>query len=312
MTRYAAIDCGTNAIRLLIADVMGGQLTEVTRRMLTVRLGEGIDATGEFSQVALERTFSAVEDYAKEIERFDVRATRMVATSASRDARNADVFIEGVRRRLGINPEVVAGTEEAELSFIGAARGLSASLLDSPLLIADIGGGSTEFVVGDAVSGVITSMCSVDVGCVRMTERHLHDDPPTAEQVDQAVHTIDGILDQAFERVDISGVHTFVGLAGSVTTVAALAHGLATYDPAAIHGSLVTLSQVEEVTDRLVRMARTERAAEPVMHPGRVDVIAGGALVLRQIMRRLPVHFVIASEADLLDGIVYRLAEKVA
>ena len=312
MTRYAAIDCGTNAIRLLIADVMGGQLTEVTRRMLTVRLGEGIDATGEFSQVALERTFSAVEDYAKEIERFDVRATRMVATSASRDARNADVFIEGVRRRLGINPEVVAGTEEAELSFIGAARGLSASLLDSPLLIADIGGGSTEFVVGDAASGVITSMCSVDVGCVRMTERHLHDDPPTAEQVDQAVHTIDGILDQAFERVDISGVHTFVGLAGSVTTVAALAHGLATYDPAAIHGSLVTLSQVEEVTDRLVRMARTERAAEPVMHPGRVDVIAGGALVLRQIMRRLPVHFVIASEADLLDGIVYRLAEKVA
>lgn len=312
MTRYAAIDCGTNAIRLLIADVMGGQLTEVTRRMLTVRLGEGIDATGEFSQVALERTFSAVEDYAKEIERFDVRATRMVATSASRDARNADVFIEGVRRRLGINPEVVVGTEEAELSFIGAARGLSASLLDSPLLIADIGGGSTEFVVGDAASGVITSMCSVDVGCVRMTERHLHDDPPTAEQVDQAVHTIDGILDQAFERVDISGVHTFVGLAGSVTTVAALAHGLATYDPAAIHGSLVTLSQVEEVTDRLVRMARTERAAEPVMHPGRVDVIAGGALVLRQIMRRLPVHFVIASEADLLDGIVYRLAEKVA
>ena len=312
MTRYAAIDCGTNAIRLLIADVMGGQLTEVTRRMLTVRLGEGIDATGEFSQVALERTFSAVEDYAKEIERFDVRATRMVATSASRDARNADVFIEGVRRRLGINPEVVVGTEEAELSFIGAARGLSASLLDSPLLIADIGGGSTEFVVGDAASGVITSMCSVDVGCVRMTERHLHDDPPTAEQVDQAVHTIDGVLDQAFERVDISGVHTFVGLAGSVTTVAALAHGLATYDPAAIHGSLVTFSQVEEVTDRLVRMARTERAAEPVMHPGRVDVIAGGALVLRQIMRRLPVHFVIASEADLLDGIVYRLAEKVA
>ena len=312
MTRYAAIDCGTNAIRLLIADVVGGQLTEVTRRMLTVRLGEGIDATGEFSPAALERTFAAVEDYGNEIERFGVRATRMVATSASRDARNADVFIEGVRRRLGINPDVVAGTEEAELSFMGAARGLSASLLDSPLLIADIGGGSTEFVVGDAASGVITSMCSVDVGCVRMTERHLHDDPPTAEQVDQAVHTIDGILDQAFDQVDISGVQTFVGLAGSVTTVAALAHGLATYDPAAIHGSLVTLSQVEEVTDRLVRMARTERAAEPVMHPGRVDVIAGGALVLRQIMRRLPVHFVIASETDLLDGIVYRLAEKVA
>lgn len=312
MTRYAAIDCGTNAIRLLIADVVDGRLTEVTRRMLTVRLGEGIDATGEFSQAALERTFSAVEDYAKDIDRFDVRATRMVATSASRDARNADVFIEGVRRRLGIDPEVVAGTEEAELSFVGAARGLSATLLQSPLLIADIGGGSTEFVVGDAESGVITSMCSVDVGCVRMTERHLHDDPPTAEQLEQTVHTIDGILDQAFERVDVSGIQTFVGLAGSVTTVAALAHGLATYDPAAIHGSLVTLGQVDEVTDRLIHMTRAERAAEPVMHPGRVDVIAGGALVLRQIMRRLPIGFVIASETDLLDGIVYRLAEKVA
>lgn len=312
MTRYAAIDCGTNAIRLLIADVVGGHLTEVTRRMLTVRLGEGIDATGEFSQAALERTFAAVEEYAKEIKRFDVRAARMVATSASRDARNADVFIEGVRHRLGIDPEVVAGTEEAELSFVGAARGLSATLLESPLLIADIGGGSTEFVVGDAASGVITSMCSVDVGCVRMTERHLHDDPPTAEQVEQTVQTIDGILDQAFERVDVSGIQTFVGLAGSVTTVAALAHRLTTYDPAAIHGSLVTLGQVEEVTDRLIHMTRAERAAEPVMHPGRVDVIAGGALVLRQIMRRLPTGFVIASETDLLDGIAYRLAEKVA
>ena len=312
MTRYAAIDCGTNAIRLLITDVLDDRLTEVDRRMLTVRLGEGIDATGEFSSTALERTFAAVEDYAREIERCDVRATRMVATSASRDARNADVFIDGVRRRLGIDPEVVAGVEEAELSFIGAVRGLSASLLESPVLISDIGGGSTEFVLGDAGTGAITSMCSVDVGCVRMTERHLHDDPPTAVQIEQTVQTIDGILDRAFDQVDVTDVRTFVGLAGSVTTVAALAHALPSYDSDAIHGSLVTLAQVEEVTERLLGMTRAQRAAEPVMHPGRVDVIAGGALVLRQIMRRLPLHFVIASETDLLDGIVYRLAEKVS
>lgn len=312
MTRYAAIDCGTNAIRLLIADVLDGRLTEVDRRMLTVRLGEGIDATGEFSSAALERTFAAVEDYAREIDRFDVRATRMVATSASRDARNADVFIEGVRRRLGIDPEVVAGTEEAELSFMGAIRGLSASLLESPVLIADIGGGSTEFVVGDAGSGSITSLCSVDVGCVRITERYLHDDPPTASQIDQTTRAIDGILDQAFGQVDVTNVKTFVGLAGSVTTVAALAHALPAYDSDAIHGSLVTLAQVERVTHRLLGMTRLQRAAEPVMHPGRVDVIAGGAMVLRQILRRLPIDFVIASETDLLDGIVYRLSETVS
>lgn len=312
VTRYAAIDCGTNAIRLLVADVVGGRLTEVDRRMLTVRLGEGIDATGEFSAAALERTFAAVEEYANEIDRFGVRAVRMVATSASRDARNADVFIQGVRSRLGIEPEVVAGVEEAELSFIGAIRGLSASLLESPVLIADIGGGSTEFVTGDAASGVISSLCSVDVGCVRMTERHLHDDPPTGEQLDQAVRTIEGLLDEAFARVDVTDIRTFVGLAGSVTTIAALAHSLPSYDPAAIHGSLVTTQQVEQVTEQLLGMTRSQRAAEPVMHPGRVDVIAGGALVLRQIMRRLPIDFVIASETDLLDGIVYRLSESVA
>jgi exopolyphosphatase/guanosine-5'-triphosphate,3'-diphosphate pyrophosphatase len=312
MTRYAAIDCGTNAIRLLVADVIDGRITEVSRRMLTVRLGEGVDATGEFSAGALERTFAAVDEYASDIARLGVRDTRMVATSASRDARNAQVFIDGVRDRLGVEPEVIAGSEEAELSFSGAIRGLSAPLLDSPVLVADIGGGSTEFVLGDAATGAITSMCSVDVGCVRMTERHLHDDPPLIEQIEQTVSTIDLILDRAFAAVDVSGVRTFVGLAGSVTTVAALAHGLPDYDPMAIHGSVTSLIQVEGVTNRLLAMTRAERAAEPVMHPGRVDVIAGGALVLRQIMRRLPVGFVVASETDLLDGIVYRLSAKVA
>ena len=312
MTRYAAIDCGTNAIRLLIADVIDGRITDVERRMLTVRLGEGIDATGEFSDAALRRTFAAVEEYARDIARNSVRATRMVATSASRDARNADVFIDGVRERLGMKPEVIPGTEEADLSFTGAVRGLSAALVESPVLVCDIGGGSTEFVLGDASRGAITAMCSVDVGCVRMTERHLHDDPPTVQQIDDTVATIDRLLDEAFAQVDISDIRTFVGLAGSVTTVAALAHGLPVYDAAAIHGSLVSVAQVEQVTDRLLGMTRAQRAAEPVMHPGRVDVIAGGALVLRQIMWRLPVPFVLASETDLLDGIVYKLATEVA
>lgn len=312
MTRYAAIDCGTNAIRLLIADVVGGRLVERERRMITVRLGEGVDATGEFSDAALNRTFAAVEDYAADIQRHGVSAVRMVATSAARDARNAAVFLEGVRTRLGITPEVIAGVEEAELSFAGAVRGLSDSSLASPVLVADIGGGSTEFVLGDGSNLAISALCSVDVGCVRMTERYLHDDPPTAAQVVSTVATIDALVDEAFDRVPVDRVRTFVGLAGSVTTVVALAHGLRAYDPALIHGSVVTLDQVEQVTERLLAMTRAQRAREPVMHPGRVDVIAGGALVLRQIMRRLPVDSVVASETDLLDGIVYKLAAGVA
>ena len=312
MTRYAAIDCGTNAIRLLIADVVGGRLVERERRMITVRLGEGVDATGEFSDAALNRTFAAVEDYAADIQRHGVSAVRMVATSAARDARNAAVFLEGVRTRLGITPEVIAGVEEAELSFAGAVRGLSDSSLASPVLVADIGGGSTEFVLGDGSNLAISALCSVDVGCVRMTERYLHDDPPTAAQVVSTVATIDALVDEAFDRVPVDRVRTFVGLAGSVTTVVALARGLRAYDPALIHGSVVTLDQVEQVTERLLAMTRAQRAREPVMHPGRVDVIAGGALVLRQIMRRLPVDSVVASETDLLDGIVYKLAAGVA
>jgi len=311
VTRFAAIDCGTNAIRLLIAEVVDNRLVEINRRMLTVRLGEGIDATGEFAPAALERTFAAVDEYAAEIERSDVQSLRMVATSASRDARNADVFRDGVRRRLGVTPEVISGAEEAELSFLGAVRGLGSSLLSSPLLVADIGGGSTELVLGNAVSGDISFRYSMDIGCVRMTERHLHDDPPTTAQVAETVATIDHALDDALAEVPVGEVACFVGLAGSVTTVAALAHGLPAYDSAAIHGSRTSLRQVEAVTTTLLTQTREQRAAEPVMHPGRVDVIAGGALVLRQLMRRLPVDSVVAGETDLLDGIVYTLSEKV-
>jgi len=290
--------------------VVDNRLVEINRRMLTVRLGEGIDATGEFAPAALERTFAAVDEYAAEIERSDVQSLRMVATSASRDARNADVFQDGVRRRLGVTPEVISGVEEAELSFLGAVRGLGSSLLSSPLLVADIGGGSTELVLGNAVSGDISFRYSMDIGCVRMTERHLHGDPPATAQVAETVATIDHALDDALAEVPVGEVACFVGLAGSVTTVAALAHGLPAYDSAVIHGSTTSLMQVEAVTTTLLTQTREQRAAEPVMHPGRVDVIAGGALVLRQLMRRLPVDSVVAGETDLLDGIVYTLSEK--
>lgn len=309
MTRFAAIDCGTNAIRLLIADVHDGQLQEIDRRMLTVRLGEGIDATGEFAPAALERTFAAVDEYASIIAQHQVGRVRMVATSASRDARNADVFVNGVRNRLDVNPEVISGSQEASLSFIGAVRGLSS--LASPLLVADIGGGSTELVRGNATSLELDASFSMNIGCVRMTERHLHSDPPTAEEVERTVETIDRALDEALGAVPVGDVATFVGLAGTVTTVAAMVHGLPEYDAARIHGLVNSLDQVEAVTDRLLAMTRDQRAAEPVMHPGRVDVIAGGALVLRQILRRLPVRDVIAAETDLLDGIVYSLAANV-
>lgn len=312
MSRFAAIDCGTNAIRLLIADVIDDALVEVDRRMLTVRLGEGIDATGQFAPAALERTFQAVDDYAEQIQRSGVEALRMVATSASRDARNAQTFIDGVRDRLGIEPEVVSGNEEAELSFVGAVRGLATHGLSSPLLVADIGGGSTELVLGDPRTSRIDARYSMDIGCVRMTERHLHSDPPTAQEIDATVATIDEALDRASQHVPIDEVASFVGLAGSVTTVAALAHGLPEYDSAAIHGLVTSGQQIDAVTDRLLRMTRAERADEPVMHPGRVDVIAGGALVLRQLMARLPVDSVVAGETDLLDGIVYKLAAHVA
>jgi exopolyphosphatase/guanosine-5'-triphosphate,3'-diphosphate pyrophosphatase len=310
VTRYAAIDCGTNAIRLLVAEVDEGTIVDIVREMRTVRLGEGIDATGEISAAALDRTLSAVEDYARTIEDMKVGAVRMVATSASRDARNAQEFVVGVRSRLGVAPEVIAGKEEATLSFIGAVRGLPSDVLTSPVLVADIGGGSTELVLGDVEASRqdVIARTSVDIGCVRMTERYLHDDPPTREQVDATVATINAVLKDAFAHVPIDEVSCFVGLAGSVTTVAALAHDLPAYEASVIHGSVTTLAQVEAVTDRLVAMTKAERAELAVMHPGRVDVIAGGALVLREILRRLPMGTVIASEADLLDGIVYSLA----
>lgn len=313
MTRYGAIDCGTNALRLLVADVIDGELREISREMRTVRLGEGVDATGEFTPAALERTFAALDEYVRRIDGLDVSAIRVVATSASRDVRNADEMIGGFQRRLGVVPEVIDGLAEARLSYAGAVRGLPDGVGDFPVLVADIGGGSTEFIRGSGPRvDLIESSTSIDIGCVRMTERCLHSDPPTDDEIRDATGIVDAELDRAFRDVSVDSIRAFIGLAGSVMTVTAIAHGLTSYDAQQIHGSVTTRDQVGEVTDSLLRMSRTQRAVLPVMHPGRVDVIGGGALVLRQILSRLPVSCVVASETDILDGIVYSLAENSA
>ena len=302
--RVAAIDCGTNSIRLLIADVDGGGLTDVVRVMKVVRLGEGVDVSGSLSPAAIERTWDAVSDYAAQIRAAGAQAVRMVATSASRDADNADVFVDGVLARLGEVPEVISGDEEAALSFAGAV-----SVLDVPgrVAVVDIGGGSTEFVVGDSRVG---ASVSENVGCVRMTERHLRTDPPTPAEIDAATTDIDAAVSHAMAVTGFEDADRIVGLAGSVTTVAALAMGLPEYDSARIHGSRIPAREVHEVTAQMLAATRAQRAAEPVMHPGRVDVIGGGALVLDRILTLGGFDEVIVSEHDILDGIALSLAAR--
>ncbi|MGW0483865.1 Ppx/GppA phosphatase family protein [Nonomuraea sp. NPDC003214] len=313
--RVAAVDCGTNSVRLLIADVGDDSLTEVERRMEIVRLGEGVDRTGRLSPDALERTFGAMLRYRELIDRHGAVATRVVATSATRDAGNRDRFTDGVREIFGVAPEVVTGAEEAELSFTGSTRGLLRLSPETevpqgplpPYLVVDIGGGSTEFVVG---SRHAEAAISVDIGCVRLTERHLRDagDPPSAEALESVVADVEKALDRVEAEVPVRQAHTLVGLAGSVTTVAGVALGLPEYDPARIHHARISAEQVHEVTRRLLAMTHGERAALGVMHPGRVDVIGAGALILDRIVRRFTFAQVVVSEHDILDGIAWSLA----
>ena len=299
--RAAAIDCGTNSLRLLIADVEDGQVRDVVRTMRVVRLGEGVDVTGRLAPEALERAWAGVQDYADQIKAAGVQAVRMVATSASRDAENADEFVAGVVARLGQPPEVISGAEEAHLSFVGAR-----CVLDIPgtVAVVDIGGGSTEFVVG---SEDVDAALSVDVGCVRMTERHLRSDPPAATEIAAATHDIDAGIARAQDATHFAGADHLIGLAGSVTTVAALAMDLPEYDSRVIHGSRIAAQDVHRVTHDLLAATRDERAAEPVMHPGRADVIAGGALILDRIVASGGFGEVVVSEHDILDGIVLGL-----
>ena len=338
--RVAAIDCGTNSIRLLIADLnqesaqsepgrgssdpghpSPAPLTDVTRQMRIVRLGEGVDRTGRLSAAALDRTMTALTEYAGLIADAKPAAVRMVATSATRDAANAQEFTDRVRAILGVAPEVISGDDEAWLSFTGATRELAGTPLAAagscppPYLVTDIGGGSTEFVLGGPDEAEVTRQVSrgqilsrsVNIGCVRLTERHLHGDPPLPAEIAATVKDIDAALGQAAAAVPAQKARTLVGLAGSVTTVAAIALGLDEYDSARTHHSRISAARVHETADALLAMTRAERAAIPVMHPGRVDVIGAGALILDRIMTTFGFSEVLVSEHDILDGIAWSL-----
>ncbi|MCU7823115.1 Ppx/GppA phosphatase family protein [Kitasatospora sp. DSM 101779] len=310
VTRVAAIDCGTNSIRLLIADLdpATGEIADLDRRMIINRLGQGVDSTGRLHPDALERTFAACREYAEIIAAHGVgpERIRFVATSASRDAENAAEFTEGVRGILGVTPEVVSGDEEARLSFTGATKELTGGSLKPPYLVFDLGGGSTEFVLGGEE---VQAARSVDIGCVRMTERHFGGaELPTEDQIARAKADILSALDTAAEAVPLTEAATLVGLAGTVTTVAGIVLGLPEYDSAKIHHARLGVEQVRETATRLLHSTHAERAAIPVMHPGRADVIGAGALVLLEIMERTGAAEVVVSEHDILDGIAWSIA----
>jgi exopolyphosphatase/guanosine-5'-triphosphate,3'-diphosphate pyrophosphatase len=311
VTRVAAIDCGTNSIRLLVADVdpAAGTLRDVKRVMQVVRLGEGVDRTGRLSEAALARTFAATEEYARTCERLGAERVRFVATSASRDAQNREVFVSGVLQRIGVEPQVVPGSEEAALSFAGATRELIADGLTGPFVVVDLGGGSTEVVRGGTT---VEAALSVDIGCVRMTERHLAGDPPSEQEITAARKDIEAALDRVAEVVPLAGASSLVGLAGTVTTITACALGLESYDAERIHRTRLPVEQVRDACDRLLHATREQRAALPYMHPGRVDVIGGGALIWRCVVDRLVacsgITEVVTSEHDILDGIAFSIA----
>lgn len=312
--RVAAVDCGTNSIRLLIADIgADGTLTDVHREMRIVRLGKGVDASGRLDPAAIERTRVALADYVTLMAEHGVRRVRMVATSATRDASNRDDFFAMTRAELGrvvpgAEAEVITGDEEARLSFAGAVGELRPA--DGPFVVVDLGGGSTELVVGD--SDGVRAAFSADIGCVRVTERCLHGNPPTAEQVAAAREFATERLAEAFAHVPVDGVRTWVGVAGTMTTLAAVALDLPEYDSAKTHLARIELPDLAAVCDRLIGMDHDARAALGPMHPGRVDVIGGGAVITEvlaaELAERAGIRALVVSEHDILDGIAQSIA----
>ncbi|MGH3488968.1 MAG: exopolyphosphatase [Actinopolymorphaceae bacterium] len=359
--RVAAVDCGTNSIRLLIADIDGGEpgtaphlsgttpgrpgttagrpgtapnlsgttpdrpgttagrpgttagrLVDVDRRLEIVRLGQDVDRTGRFAPEALARTFAACRRYAALINTSGAERVRFVATSATRDAANRDEFVAGVREILGVQPEVISGEEEARLSFTGATRELAGQGFPTPYLVVDIGGGSTEFVLGgsdESVAAGPQAAVSVDLGCVRLTERCLPGDPPTEAEIADARAEVDRQLDKAALTVPFEEARTLIGLAGTVTTVAAASLDLPAYDSNRLHHACIPASEVHAACGRLLAMDHDERRRLPYMHPGRVDVIGGGSLILDRLVARIGRHLtrpeVVVSEHDILDGIAW-------
>lgn len=312
LSRVGAIDCGTNSIRLLIADVVDGKLRDVHREMRVVRLGQGVDAKGQFAPEALARTESALADYVALMAENSVTAVRMVATSAARDAGNRDEFFAMTARLLGkvvtgSLAEVITGTEEAELSFRGAVGELDPAA--GPFVVVDLGGGSTEVVLGDTA---VRASFSADIGCVRLTERCLHSDPPTADEVAQARAAARDGLAEALRVVPVEGAHTWVGVAGTMTTLSALAQRMTEYDPDAIHLSRIGFDELLGVCDQLIGMTKAERLALGPMHAGRADVIGGGAIIVEELAavlgQRAGIGELVVSEHDILDGIALSIA----
>lgn len=322
----AAIDCGTNSIRLKIAKVNANGMRDVVPRMLrVVRLGQGIDETHMFAEDALQRVKSAAKEFAKVLSEHKIDAIRFVATSATRDALNRDIFEQMMFDELGVRPEVISGTEEAALSFLGATSVVSRKDLQAPYVVVDLGGGSTEIVLGgDGVNiaeDKVDSAYSMNIGSVRMTERHLHTDPPTEEEISCAIKDIDKNIDEAFKHVNAGKARTIIGVSGTVTTMAALAIGLKHYDHKAVDGVKIALDQAYTVNDRFLHMTRERRRTYATIHPGRIDVVGGGAVVLSRVLERLAkaayedhggvLDTFVASEHGLLDGITLDLGRRI-
>jgi exopolyphosphatase/guanosine-5'-triphosphate,3'-diphosphate pyrophosphatase len=308
MTRVAAIDCGTNSIRLLIAEPNGaGGLTDLQRRLEVVRLGQGVDASGAFHADALQRTFAAVDQYAELIKKADVPVEKVhfVATSATRDVKNRDSFFAGVKERLGVVPDVISGETEARLSFYGALSRVTPE--GEPVLVMDIGGGSTELITGSA-AGTLQSGISLDVGSVRVTERFLKQNPVADDDLAGAAEYVDDLLTGS--GMDFSSIGTWIGVAGTVTTLAGVYLELEHYDRERVHGAVIPLPAIAELLHRLARMTVQEIRALPSMHPGRADVITGGALIEARVAARLSVQDLIVSESDILDGIALQLMDQ--
>jgi exopolyphosphatase / guanosine-5'-triphosphate,3'-diphosphate pyrophosphatase len=308
VTRVAAIDCGTNSIRLLIAEPNGsGGLRDLDRRLEIVRLGQGVDASGEFHADALRRTFAVVDQYAELIKKADVPVANVhfVATSAARDARNRDSFFAGIKQRLGVLPDVISGATEAQLSFVGALSRITPE--GEPVLVMDIGGGSTELITGSA-AGEMYSAISLDIGSVRVTERFLKQNPVAADDLALAIEYVDDLV--AGSGVDFASIGTWIGVAGTATTLAGVYLELAHYDREQVHGAVIPLPALHELLHRLAQMTVEEIRALPSMHPGRADVITGGALIEARIAARLNVGDLIVSESDILDGIALRLIHR--
>lgn len=304
MSRVAAVDIGTNSVRLLVADVDGAsprdaKIVPLDRRMRITRLGQGVDGSRALAPEAIARTTAVLREYRDVLAEFGVTQVRATATSAARDATNRDEFFTAAHDALGVTPELLSGEEEAALSFLGATADLDAP---APYLVVDIGGGSTEFVLGtDAPVGLV----SLDMGCVRITEQFIHSDPPAPEELSNAVAVVRDLVAEV-PRVIPGALDavTLVGLAGTVTTVAAVEQGLPEYDPEKIHHFRLTREAAEDVFRTLATESAEQRKHNPGLEPGRVDVIVGGAAVLVGIFRVLGFDDMLVSEADILDGLV--------